>query len=86
MNLAAISLLGLREPHPLGGDARKLFADAGYPEVAALLDEIRSAAVPSGTRRNVFRMSGSDRIRLEVTVQSPSLPRAMTYNLTYRRR
>lgn len=39
----------------------------------------------SGTRRNVFRMSG-DRIRLEVTVQSPSLPRAMTYSLTYRRR
>jgi two-component system nitrogen regulation sensor histidine kinase NtrY len=55
VNVAAMSLLGLREAQPVGGDARKLFSDAGYPEVVALLNEIRGSAVPSGTRRNVSR-------------------------------
>jgi hypothetical protein len=39
----------------------------------------------SGTRRNVYRIVGEGRMRFEVNVQSPSLPRAMSYQLTYRR-
>lgn len=38
----------------------------------------------SGSRRNVYRMLPDGRLRLEVTVQSGSLPRDMTYRLVYR--
>ncbi|MGE0792375.1 MAG: hypothetical protein AB7S26_42265 [Sandaracinaceae bacterium] len=38
-----------------------------------------------GTRRNVYRLLPDGHMRLEVTVQSGSLPRSMSYRLTYRR-
>lgn len=38
-----------------------------------------------GTRRNVYRLMPNGGMRLEVTLQSGSLPRAMTYSLDYRR-
>ncbi len=38
----------------------------------------------SGTRRNVYRLMPNGQLRLEVTVQSGSLPRDMTYRLNYR--
>lgn len=38
----------------------------------------------SGSRRNVYRLLPNGRMRLEVTVQAGSLPRAMSYRLTYR--
>lgn len=39
----------------------------------------------SGTRRNVYRLLRNGGLRLEVTLQSGSLPRDMTYSLDYRR-
>ena len=39
----------------------------------------------SGTRRNVYRLMPNGNLRLEVTVQSGSLPRDMVYRLDYRR-
>ncbi|HJL19880.1 MAG TPA: hypothetical protein RMH99_29725 [Sandaracinaceae bacterium LLY-WYZ-13_1] len=38
----------------------------------------------SGNRRNVYRITGDGRMRLEVTVQSDQLPRDMRYRLNYR--
>ncbi|MCB9595239.1 MAG: hypothetical protein H6719_21150 [Sandaracinaceae bacterium] len=38
-----------------------------------------------GTRRNVYRLLPDGRLRLEVTVHAGSLPRDLTYQLTYRR-
>lgn len=38
----------------------------------------------SGNRRNVYRLTGDGRMRLEVTVQSDQLPQDMTYRLNYR--
>ena len=38
----------------------------------------------SGSRRNIYRITGDGRMRLEVTVQSDQLPRDMTYRLNYR--
>lgn len=39
----------------------------------------------SGSRRNVYRLKRDGRLQLDVTVQSGSLPRDMTYTLLYRR-
>ncbi len=39
----------------------------------------------SGTRRNVYRLLPNGTMRLEVTLQSGSLPRDMVYRLDYRR-
>jgi two-component system nitrogen regulation sensor histidine kinase NtrY len=55
VNPAAISLLGLSDSRPVGSDASRLFTEAGYPEVASLLDDTRAGVVASGTRRNVTR-------------------------------
>src|SRR5690606_25439742 len=38
-----------------------------------------------GTRRNVYRLLQNGNLRLEVTLQSGSLPREMSYSLDYRR-
>jgi two-component system nitrogen regulation sensor histidine kinase NtrY len=55
VNPAAISLLGLRGTDLVGGDATRLFTEAGYGQVAALLEDVRSGAASAGTRRNLVR-------------------------------
>ncbi len=55
VNPAAVSLLGLPASGLVGREAIGVFTDAGYPEVAAMLEELNSGALPSGTRRNIQR-------------------------------
>lgn len=39
----------------------------------------------SGSRRNIYRLKSDGRLQVDITVQSGSLPRDMTYTLLYRR-
>ena len=73
--------LGQWTPHqtPDGDTARVQHRYHG----GALVQLFRTDA---GSRRNVFRLQPDGKMRLDVTVQSPQLPRDMHYSVTYRRR
>lgn len=65
-------------PHRFDGESLSVqFRDRGDSLVQLFRTD-------SGTRRNIYRVLPDGRMRLEVTVQSGSLPRDMTYQLTYR--
>lgn len=66
-------------PHTFDGETLNVqFRQRGD----ALVQLFRS---DGGSRRNVYRLMPNGTMRLEVTLQSSSLPRNMTYTLTYRR-
>lgn len=72
VNPAAISLLGLRGDEVVGRDAHAVFEEAGYPEVARLLEELERGAVVSGTRRNVEREAeGRTLLVIATLLESP---------------
>ena len=55
VNPAAVSLLGLSDGDPSGRDVVSLLGAAGYDSVIALLDDVLSGTLPSGSSRNVDR-------------------------------
>ena len=74
VNPAAISLLGLRGTDLVGSDATRVFSDAGYPQVATLLDDLRTGAVASGTRRNLTREEEGRTLQVTATTLELSSP------------
>ena len=73
------TVLGSWRQHRFGGDPVNVQIRATSNSIVQLF------RTDSGNRRNVYRMMGDDRMRLEVTVQANSLERDMTYRLNYRR-
>jgi two-component system nitrogen regulation sensor histidine kinase NtrY len=67
VNPAAISLLGLRGTDLVGSDATRLFRDAGYGQVPALLDDVHTGMAPPGTRRNLTREEESRTLQVTAT-------------------
>jgi two-component system nitrogen regulation sensor histidine kinase NtrY len=83
VNPAAVSLLGLRGTDLVGSDATRLFTDAGYVQVAALLDDVRSGALPPGTRRNLTREEESRTLQVTATTLELSSPQGAGFVLFF---
>ncbi len=55
VNPVVISLLGIKNRGVVGKQAGEVFEAAGYPEVVAILEELRNGRIASGARRNIAR-------------------------------
>ncbi|MFQ5477006.1 MAG: ATP-binding protein [Candidatus Binatia bacterium] len=67
VNPAAVSLLGLGENEMVGREASLLFDDAGYGEVAAMLEELEKGELASGSRRDLKRENEGRTLLVTVT-------------------